>query len=140
MIDLTTPLGLRAAEHLSHDPVVWLTTISADGTPQPAPVWFVWDGASLLIYSQPVARRLKNIARSPRVSAHFHSDPDADEVVVLTGEARLDPASPPADQVAAYLAKYDAAIVKLGMTRASFAADYSVPFRMWPSALRGDLG
>lgn len=139
MIDLTTPLGKRAAEHLQTDPVIWLTTLDADGTPQPAPVWFLWDGATLLVYSQPTARRLKNIERSPKVSVHFNTDAEADEVVVLTCEARLDPSTPPGDKVEAYLAKYLQGITRLGWTPASFAADYSVPFRITPLRLRGHL-
>jgi PPOX class probable F420-dependent enzyme len=137
MLDLTTDLGQRAARRLAADSVVWLTTVGGDGTPQPNPVWFVWDGETLLIYSQPRARRLKNIARSPKLSLHFHSDPDAAEVIVLTGEARRDPSAPPADRVAAYVEKYAQAIAALGMTPASFAADYSVAFRVKPIRLRG---
>ena len=140
MIDFSTPLGKRAAEHLASDLCVWLTTIGADGTPQPAPVWFLWEGASMLVYSQPIARRLKNIARSPKVSLHFDTDRDGSEVIVLTGPAALDPAAPTADKVEAYLAKYLEGITSLGMTPASFAADYSVAFRVTPTKLRGHSG
>lgn len=137
MLDFSTELGQRAEAHLRQDIVVWLTTVSADGTPQPNPVWFVWDGETLLIYSRPGSWRLKNIARQPKVSLHFHSDPDGAEVIILTGEAALDPAAPPADQVAAYIKKYAQGIADLNMTPASFAADYSVAFRVRPEKLRG---
>lgn len=137
MIDFTTDLGHRAEEHLKTDQVVWLTTVGADGTPQPNPVWFLWDGETLLIYSQPTAKRLKNIARRPKVSLHFATDPDAAEVIVLTGEARVDPAGLPANQVEDYLEKYKQGIANLGMTPASLAADYSVAFRVMPEKLRG---
>lgn len=140
MIDLSTPLGKRAEEHLLTDPVIWLTTIDADGFPQPAPVWFLWDGSTLLIYSQPKARRLKNIETQPKVSGHFITDREADEVIVLTGEARLDPATPPADQVEDYMKKYTGGIARLGWTIKRFVDDYSVPFRITPTHLRGDLG
>ncbi len=137
MIDFTTPLGKRAAEHLASDQCIWLTTVGADGTPQPAPVWFYWDGTSALVYSQPIARRLKNIASRPKVSLHFDTDRDGSEVIVLTGQAALDPSTPPADKVEAYLAKYLEGITSLGMTPASFAGDYSVAFRVTPAKLRG---
>ena len=140
MIDFSTPLGRRAEQHLHDDPVVWLTTVGADGTPQPAPVWFWWDGSTLLIYSQPRAKRLRHIEKNPKVALHFVTDREADEVIVLTGLARLDPATPPADQVEAYITKYSAGVARLGWTNSGFAADFSVPFRVTPDHLRGDLG
>ena len=29
--------------------MIWLTTMGSDGTPQPTPVWFLWDGDNLWI-------------------------------------------------------------------------------------------
>ena len=139
MLDFSTPLGKRAEEHLQTDIVVWLTTVGPDGTPQPAPVWFWWDGKSLLIYSKPNAKRLGNIERSAKVSLHFASDSEASEVIVLTGTAQADPSAPPADQVKPYIEKYTDGIAGLGWTVESFTADYSSPFRVTPTHLRGFL-
>ena len=52
MIDLATEKGARADERLRADEVAWLITVAADGTPVPTPVWFLWDGTSILVYSQ----------------------------------------------------------------------------------------
>lgn len=139
MPDFTTPLGRRAEQHLKEDIVVWLTTVDADGTPQPAPVWFWWDGETLLIYSQPKAKRLQNIARNPKVSLHFATDPEALEVVVLTGEAHPDPSAPRSIDVEPYITKYAKGVADLGWTPESFTADFSVPFRVKPTKLRGFL-
>jgi hypothetical protein len=38
----------RVAQRLREDAVIWLTTVAANGTPQPNPVWFLWDGHSVL--------------------------------------------------------------------------------------------
>ena len=53
MLDFSTDLGRRIARQLESERVIWLTTVGSDNTPQPRPVWFVWDGTSLLVYSQP---------------------------------------------------------------------------------------
>jgi PPOX class probable F420-dependent enzyme len=90
MIDLTTKLGAQAAQRLQQDYIIWLTTVSRDGTPQPNPVWFYWDGKSILIYTQPTSHKLKNISRNPRVSVNFQANDEGDDVIVLTGDASID--------------------------------------------------
>ena len=42
-IDTSTPFGARIANQLANDEIMWLTTVDANGTPQPVPVWFLWD-------------------------------------------------------------------------------------------------
>src|SRR3954451_7916261 len=49
--DPATPFGERVAQRLREEVVIWLTTTGADGTPQPAPVWFLWEGETFLIYT-----------------------------------------------------------------------------------------
>ncbi len=44
MIDESTEFGARVARHLREDIVVWMTTVTPDGSPLPMPVWFHWDG------------------------------------------------------------------------------------------------
>ena len=49
VIDPDTEFGARVERRLREDVIGWLVTVSADGTPQPNPVWFVWDGETALI-------------------------------------------------------------------------------------------
>jgi PPOX class probable F420-dependent enzyme len=86
-IDTSTDFGARAARHLEDDQVVWLTTVGPDGTPQPSPVWFLWDGDTVLIYSYPATSKLRNIDRHPRVSPHFNCTASGGDVIILTGDA-----------------------------------------------------
>ena len=54
MLDESSEFGQRAARRLREDVLAWLTTVDRRGTPQPIPVWFLWDGgASILVYSRP---------------------------------------------------------------------------------------
>jgi PPOX class probable F420-dependent enzyme len=135
MIDLTTKLGAQAAKRLQEDYVIWLTTVSQDGTPQPNPVWFYWDGKSLLMYSQPAAHKVRNITRNPRVSVNFQANNEGGDVIVLTGNASIDKKPPPHDS--RYIEKYREHIPKIGLTPESLAASYSVLIRVSPSKLRG---
>jgi PPOX class probable F420-dependent enzyme len=61
----------HVAERLLDEKVIWLTTVSPDGTPQPNPFWFNWNGNSFIIYSSPSSAKLKNISRNPKVSLNF---------------------------------------------------------------------
>ena len=51
MPDPSTPFGERIARRLREEHLIWLTTVDAFGTPQPNPVWFLWDGDTVLIYN-----------------------------------------------------------------------------------------
>ena len=135
MIDLTTELGARAAKRLKDEYVVWLTTVSPAGTPQPNPVWFYWDGKELLMYSQPSALKVRNIAHNPRVSVNFHADNEGGDVIVLTGTASLEKNPPQHDP--RYIQKYRDHIPKIGLTPETLAASYSVHIRVTPDRLRG---
>ena len=137
MFDFSTEFGQRALRQLQSEPVIWFTTVGRDGTPQPRPVWFYWDGTSLLIYSQPDTHKVRHLSQSPKVSVNFSSDPDGHEVTVFTGEARVDPSVPPANDHPEYLEKYREAIAHLEMTPEAFANDYSVAITVMPGRMRG---
>lgn len=136
-IDTTTDFGKRVERRLREESIVWLTTVRRDGTPQPAPVWFLWDGESVLMYSQPNQQKQRNIERNPRVALHFDGDGHGGDIIVITGEAHVVPDAPPATDVPAYVAKYAESIKQIGMDAASFAKSYSVPIRITPTDLRG---
>jgi PPOX class probable F420-dependent enzyme len=137
MLDPTSEFGRRVAQRLQEEQVVWLTTVTADGTPQPRPVWFLWNGDTFLIFSQPAAYKLKHIKRNPRVSVHLNSDRYGGDVAVFIGEAQIaeDPVN--AADVQAYLEKYKEGIADIKMSPADFTRSYSVPIRVKPASLRG---
>lgn len=137
MIDLTTEFGTRVAQRLHEEEVIWLTTVGADGTPQPSPVWFIWEDGELLVYSQPNKPKVANVRRQPRVALNFNTDPQGDSVMVLLGEARLDADAPPIERHDAYLAKYREGIARLESDPASFAQTYTAAIRIRPTKLRG---
>jgi PPOX class probable F420-dependent enzyme len=136
-IDTTTPFGERAQRRLRDAKIGWLTTTSEDATPQPVPVWFLWDGAeSFLIYSKPGTAKLRNIAARPRVSLNLDGNGAGGDVIVVLGDAAVTD-DPPADALPGYVEKYAAFIARNDWTPASFAAEYSVPLRITATRLRG---
>ena len=138
MLDLKTEFGQAVARHMKSENVIWLTTVDSHLTPQPRPVWFLWEYETILIFSQPGAYKIKHIKQHPRVALHFNTDHTGDRhVIVMTGEAIIDPNGVTANQVPAYLEKYKTGIADLNMTPEAFNAEYSTLIRIAPSELRG---
>ena len=137
MVTFEGEFGERAARRLRDEQVVWLTTVGRDGTPQPSPVWFLWEDGAVLIYSQPNTPKVRNIARNGQVALSFNSDEHGGDVVILTGTAEALDGGPQASGNAAYLAKYAGGLDSLKLTPEAFAAEYSMPIRVTPTKLRG---
>jgi PPOX class probable F420-dependent enzyme len=137
--DQSTPFGERVARRLHNDRLIWFTTVDAKGTPQPTPVWFLWDDATstIHIYSRSDARRLAHVQQNPRVALNFDGNGYGGDIIVITGEAQLSPADPSADQLPAYVEKYRDFIATRYETPENFASIYSVALRIRPIAIRG---
>jgi PPOX class probable F420-dependent enzyme len=136
-IDTSTDFGVRATRHLEDDQIIWLTTVGPHGTPQPSPVWFLWDGDTVLIYSYPATSKLRNIDRHPRVSPHFNCTPSGGDVIILTGDAWVDAGAAPVNVNPAYVDKYTEGLRDIGMAPDAFAQAFSVAIRVRPRSLRG---
>jgi PPOX class probable F420-dependent enzyme len=137
MLDFSTTIGKKILRRLDQEQIIWLTTVDARNTPQPRPVWFHWDGETVLIFSQPEGAKLRHIARNPRVALNFNSSPDGDEVGVLIGEARISQEPLSQERIAAYMKKYAEGIKGLGLTAESMATAYSATVQVTPYSLRG---
>jgi PPOX class probable F420-dependent enzyme len=136
-IDTSTGFGARIARQLDDEVVIWLTTVAQSGTPAPTPVWFLWNGAEILIASQPDKAKLRNISARPNVSANFNATHVGGDVGVLNGAAVIDEKGLSDEERAAYTAKYERPIAGLGLTPAQFFDSYSVLIRITPDKLRG---
>ncbi|MDA8202350.1 MAG: TIGR03667 family PPOX class F420-dependent oxidoreductase [Chloroflexi bacterium] len=138
MLDLTTEFGARADRRLREEAIGWFVTVRPDGTPIPVPVWFVWDGESIVLYSQPRAGKLRNIAANPRVSLHLDTDVRGDDMIVVTGTASVDETAPPMHELPAYAEKYRGRVdASFSGKFAELAADYSVAVRIVADRISG---
>src|SRR6516162_7287147 len=86
--DPSTPFGERVARRLREDRLIWLTTVDAKGTPQPTPVWFLWDetNSTILIYSLAGAKRLEHLRLNPRVALNFDGNGTGGDITVISSE------------------------------------------------------
>lgn len=123
-------------ERLDGELVAWMTTVNAAGQPQTSPVWFLVQDEVIVVYSLDNTPRRRNVAANAHVSLNLNSTPSGGEVVIIEGSAAVIPDGPPADEDGPYVAKYREAMSDLGMTPASFAADYPVRIHIQPTRLR----
>ena len=136
VIDPSNEKGSKVSRWLQNDIVAWLITVAPDGTPSPTPVWFWWDGETLLVYSQPDKPKLRHIVANPRVAIALPLDEVGDLRAVVTGDAAVDGSAPAAFEQPGYIDKYRDEIARLGSNPEEFSAAYSVPIRIRPTRLR----
>ncbi len=138
--DSDSEVGRRFRDRLDTDLVAWLSVVSGSGTPQPAPVWFLWvpQKQHVVIYSQTSARRLDWIDRNDRAALHFNDDGRGHDYLVLTGTLhRLDSAHHPGPaNDPAFLAKYRALMDEVFGAPEAYAEMFSVPLTFMPRRTR----
>ena len=134
-LDPSTPAGARAIERFKTERIAWLTTVKPDGQPQSSPLWFLWTGDEIFVYSAKAAPRNRNISNNPRVSFNLHTDAGGGDVVSMEGTASIDPDGPLCSQHPAYLEKYASALEGVGGA-AYMDRDYPVVVRITPSRWR----
>ncbi len=136
MVDLTSRFGRHVKRRLRQETIIWLSTVDAAGRPHPRPVWFHWDGETVLIFSQKDKAKLRHIAGNPNIGLNFNTDEDGGDVAVISGTAKiLD--DPDGNRIKSYLRKYRDGIKRLDMTVPDFRESYSVSILVTPQHIRG---
>lgn len=129
--------GAWAAKHLETDLVGWLTTVAPDGRVQSSAVAFFWDGATILIYSQPNTPKLRNITANPSVAFALNTDAYGDHVLIIEGTAAVDVTAPAWEENEAHSAKFREAVVHWGGTDdQELVHSFSVAVRITPTRIR----
>ncbi|HXY17516.1 MAG TPA: TIGR03667 family PPOX class F420-dependent oxidoreductase [Gaiellaceae bacterium] len=126
-IDTSTELGARVDRRLRTERTIWLATVDRAGAPRVRPVWFLWDGASFLLYSQPSAAKVEHIEANPHVCLHLDADEWGESVVIVDGRARLAPDHRRADEMPAFVEKYAWGFERFGFSAPAYGRDYSMP-------------
>ena len=137
MFDLTTSFGKLVTRRLEDERIIWLTTVDVHRKPQPRPVWFLWDGKTILIFSREAGYKVKHIQNNPMVSLNLDSDGKGGNIVVLLGEASLENSPIPTEQIERYLEKYNQGLERINMTPDEFQSNYSIAIRITLTSMRG---
>jgi PPOX class probable F420-dependent enzyme len=135
--DAHAPFDARAAARIDRmlraESVVWVSTVCPDGSPHLVPIWFSWDGDTVLIASKPHAKKVANLRANPSVMLALGEPEDDFDVGMIQGIAEL-PAEPASELLpASHLAKYRAQMAAIGLTPDEFLRTYSQVIRIRPT-------
>ncbi len=132
VLDPSLPKDAHIDERLRSELIVWLSSVRPDGRPHTVPVWFLWDGATVLIFSQD-NQKVRNLATHPHVVLALDNSSNGHDVVLLEGEAEVHPNAEEAAAFPAYEAKYTGEMQAMGWTLGSMTAQYSQAIRITPT-------
>lgn len=125
----------HANQRLKGDLIIWLTTVNSQGQPQTSPVWFWWDGETVVLFSMPRSPKVANIRANPRVSLNLDGNGQGGDIVSIEGTAELFD-NPPLTEFSAYLERYQEKLGAMGYEAEPFAHAFSVGIRVTPSRVR----
>ena len=123
----------RIDRMLHREPVIWLSSVCPDGAPHLVPIWFTWDGETILIASKPHAKKVANLRHNASAMLALGEPEDDFDVGMIQGVAEL-PAEPAADLLpASHFVKYRDQLAAIGLGREEFLATYSQVIRIRPT-------
>jgi PPOX class probable F420-dependent enzyme len=132
-----TPDLARRDEWLRNGMIVWLGSVRPDGRPHLVPVWYFWNGETLLVLSQPGTRKVRNLERDRRVTVALDDTRLGRDVVLLEGEATLmtvpSAEASASGAVTAYLEKYAGLLAEMDWSADKYVADYSQAILILPT-------
>jgi hypothetical protein len=96
-----------AAQELLHSKIpARFAYIATDGTPRVIPIWFHWNGREIVMASPPKAPKLKALAKNQRVSLTIDDNTFPHKVLLIRGNARLEPVEGIVPEYEAAAARY----------------------------------
>lgn len=137
MLDVTTEWGQHAEQRLQTDIIGWLTTVGSNGRPYTVPVWFLWEGSTLLIFSQPEKQKIRNLRNNARVTLALDDTKQGEDVVIVEGTAEILDNPDISAILPAYVEKYGKMMQDIGYnTPEAMVAEFSVGIRVTPTKFR----
>src|SRR6266404_1869854 len=135
MLDIAQPYDAHIDHRLRTEPIIWFGTSTSRGQPHLVPMWFLWDGARVLLFSLPNTRKLRDVAANTAVVLALEAADQGYDIVILEGRARLlnDPDATPL--MPAFIAKY--ADIPRRWSAEEWAQRFSKTIQVTPTKLRG---
>ncbi len=131
-LDLSQPRHAHADERLRNDLMIWLGSVRPDGRPHLVPVWFLWDGDRILIFSKN-DHKIRNLQNNQRVMLALDDTKGGDDVVMVEGEAALLERGSVTPALPAYEEKYAAKLAQFNWTGESMGREYTEPISITPT-------
>jgi len=129
MLDLTNPQHAHIDQRLREDAIMWLGTVRPDGRPHMVVVWFLWDGESVLIFSQP-NQKVRNLRANPHVVLSLDNTRGGGDVITMIGVAELPLPGSITAAKAEYVEKYGEMMRDINLSVDEMATIYSQPIRI----------
>jgi PPOX class probable F420-dependent enzyme len=89
MLDLTQAYDAHIEKRLRTEPIIWFGTSDHRGQPHMVPVWLLWDGTTITLFSLPNTRKLRDLADNSEVVLALEAADLGYDVVILEGRATL---------------------------------------------------
>ncbi|HLX39811.1 MAG TPA: pyridoxamine 5'-phosphate oxidase family protein [Ktedonobacteraceae bacterium] len=136
MLNLTSERAAHVTERLTNDLITWLTTVRPDGRPHTVPVWFLWDGATILIF-RATKVKVHELKQNPNVTLALDPSNIGNDIVVIEGTAELVDDVDITTTLPAFARKYGALLKDMGWTAESMAPNYPHAVRVTPVKILG---
>ncbi len=133
MLDLNNPQDAHVDERLRKEPIIWLSTVRPDGRPHLVPVWFFWDGKTILIFSQPGNQKMRNLQQNQNVMLALEALEQGEDVVLIEGKAELTGRPAQTMNMPEFAAKYDELIKSMNTDPDTIAKSYSEAILVTPT-------
>jgi PPOX class probable F420-dependent enzyme len=130
ILDLTRPRHQQIDQRLRSEPIIWLGTVRPDGRPHLVPVWFWWDGTTVLFFSKPGSQKVRNLRHNSQVVVALDTADEGEDVALFEGQAELLAEGAVQATLSAFAAKYAALFVRTGSTPERMAKEYSQTIRV----------
>ena len=132
MSDLAKLQNPHTEERLRSEIMLWLSTVRPDGRPHLVPVWFLWDGETILVFSKP-DQKIRNLRRNPNVVVSLDTAGQGDDIVLIEGHAELLSDPNIKTTLPTYAQKYAERLSSMGWTAEIMAKDYTQTIRITPT-------
>lgn len=136
-LDLSKPRDAHINERLRSEIMIWLSSVRPDGRPHLVPVWFLWDGETILIFSRPNTQKLRNLQHNQNVMLALDTARQGGDILMIEGKAEILKEPTSAFISSEYAEKYKERMARLHMKPEAMAQDYSVAIRITPTKFLG---
>ena len=120
----------HTAGRLTTDEMLWLATVRPDGRPHIVPVWFLWQGETILVFSKPNNQKIRNLRQNAAVTVSLDNTDRGDDVIILEGTAELIDDPDVTTTLPAFASKYASLLADLRWTAETMSREYSQAIRV----------